>query len=153
MHALVSSSSAGTLAVFRGCARRRLSCLASWTGRRERLAVIGRVWRAQVDLSLKKIDVITLFVEDLDRSKAFYERVFGLPVVYEDEDSAVFRFENIDINLLTLSAAYELIDPGTVASREAGSRLQFTIAVDDVDAACAEPPGGDGPWDAFVARC
>ena len=91
-----------------------------------------------MDLSLKKIDVITLFVEDLDRSKALYERVFGLPVVYEDEDSAVFRFENIDINLLTLWAAHELIDPGTVASREAGSRLQFTIAVDDVDAACAE---------------
>jgi len=91
-----------------------------------------------MDLSLKKIDVITLFVEELDRSKAFYENVFGLSVIYEDEDSAVFRFENIDINLLRLSAARELIDPGQVASREAGSRLQFTIAVDDVDAACAE---------------
>ena len=41
----------------------------------------------------RKVDVITLVVEELDRSKAFYENLFGLSVVYEDEDSAVFRFE------------------------------------------------------------
>ncbi len=41
----------------------------------------------------RKVDVITLVVEELDRSKAFYENLFGLSVVYEGEDSAVFRFE------------------------------------------------------------
>lgn len=36
------------------------------------------------------------------------------------------------------SAARDLIEPGAVASREAGSRFQLTIWVDDTDAACAE---------------
>ena len=35
---------------------------------------------------------ITLFVEDLQAAKQFYLRVFGLPVVFEDDDSAVFKF-------------------------------------------------------------
>ena len=88
--------------------------------------------------SAKSIDAITLFVEDLEQSKQFYLNVFGLSVFFEDENSAVFRFENTLINLLKIPAARELIEPGLVASPEAGSRFQFTIPVDDVDAACAE---------------
>ncbi|MEO5885674.1 MAG: VOC family protein [Candidatus Limnocylindrales bacterium] len=86
----------------------------------------------------KGIGAITLFVEDLDVAKRFYREVFGLPVVFEDDDSAVFDFGNTKINLLKTGAARELIDPAEVASREAGSRLQFTIEVDDVDATCVE---------------
>ena len=84
------------------------------------------------------ISAITAFVEDLDDAKRFYGEVFGLPVVYEDADSAVFNFGNTIINLLKTSAAHSLIEPATVASRDAGARLQFTIEVDDVDAMCAE---------------
>jgi lactoylglutathione lyase len=87
---------------------------------------------------MKSVDVITLFVEDLDRAKAFYRDVFGLPVAFEDENSAFFRFHNVGVNLLATSAAPELIEPAAVASREAGSRLVLTIGVDDVDAVCAE---------------
>ena len=84
------------------------------------------------------IDAITLFVEDLEGTKRFYREVFGLSVAYEDDDSAVFDFGNTIINLLVTTAARELIEPAVVASREAGSRLQLTIKVDDVDAVCAE---------------
>ena len=84
------------------------------------------------------IGAITLFTEDLERSKAFYQETFGLPVVFEDEDSAVFNFDDTLINLLKVSAAPELIAPGTVAGPRAGSRFQLTIGVDDVDAVCAE---------------
>ena len=87
------------------------------------------------------IGAITLFTEDLERSKLFYADVFGLPVAFEDENSAVFKFENTIINVLKISAARGLIEPGTVASREAGSRFVFTIGVDDVDAVCAEIAG------------
>ena len=86
----------------------------------------------------KGISAITLFVEDLAASKAFYQRVFGLRLHYEDDASAVFNFGNTLINLLKVDEAHELIAPGTVASPDAGSRLQFTIEVDDVDAMCAE---------------
>ena len=86
----------------------------------------------------RDIRAVTLFVEDLPTTKGFYEAVFGLPLVFEDDTSAVFRFENILINLLSLSEAPELIQPAAVASADAGVRMQFTITVDDVDATCAE---------------
>jgi lactoylglutathione lyase len=91
-----------------------------------------------VNASLKSVGAITLFVEDPRRSQSFYEEVFDLPVIWEDEDSAVFRFENTIVNLLKVQAARELIEPASVAGREAGSRFQLTIWVDDADAASAE---------------
>jgi len=84
------------------------------------------------------ISAITLFVEDLDATKRFYTEVFGLPIHYEDADSAAFNFGNTLINLLKTTAAGELIEPAPIARREAGSRVVFTITVDDVDALCAE---------------
>jgi len=84
------------------------------------------------------IFAITLFVEDLQTAKEFYLRVFGLPVDYEDNNSAVFKFGNTLINLLKITEADELIKPAQVANREVGSRFVFTIQVDDVDAMCTE---------------
>jgi catechol 2,3-dioxygenase-like lactoylglutathione lyase family enzyme len=84
------------------------------------------------------IFAITLFVEDLQAAKQFYQKVFGLPVEYVDDNSTVFKFGNTLINLLETTAARELIEPATIARREAGSRVVFTIMVDDVDALCAE---------------
>ncbi|HKG25743.1 MAG TPA: VOC family protein [Thermomicrobiales bacterium] len=84
------------------------------------------------------IGAITLFVEDLASAKRFYQDVFGLPVTFEDDNSAVFDFGNTIINLLATTAAPELIAPATVAPPEAGARVQLTIRVDDVDAICAE---------------
>ena len=86
---------------------------------------------------LNSVGAITLFVEDLERAKSFYETAFELPVVYEDENSAVFGFENMVVNLLLTPAAHGLIEPAVVADREAGSRFQLTIWVDDANAVCA----------------
>ncbi|MFC9673698.1 VOC family protein [Streptomyces sp. NPDC056949] len=84
------------------------------------------------------ISAITLFVEDLDATKRFYREVFGLPVAFENDNSAVFEFGNTIINLLKTTAAPELIEPARVAQADAGSRLQLTLPVDDVDAMCKE---------------
>jgi len=86
----------------------------------------------------KGIHAITLFVEDLAAAKTFYSEVFGLPVVFETEDSAVFRFGATLVNLLMMSQAPGLVDPAKVAAKDAGVRFQFTIEVADVDAMCAE---------------
>jgi catechol 2,3-dioxygenase-like lactoylglutathione lyase family enzyme len=88
--------------------------------------------------SLQSVGAITLFVEDLQPTRSFYEEVFGAPVIHEDENSAAFKFENMTVNLLRIPAAHGLIDPGTVAAREAGSRFQLSIWVEDADAVCAE---------------
>jgi catechol 2,3-dioxygenase-like lactoylglutathione lyase family enzyme len=84
------------------------------------------------------IGAITLFADDLESAKAFYQQVFGLPVMFADDNSAVFDFGNTVVNLLSSSAAPDLIEPAPVAERAAGTRLQLTLEVDDVDAMCAE---------------
>jgi len=86
----------------------------------------------------KGISAITLFVEDLDAARQFYLKAFGLPVFYEDNNSAVFKFGDTLINLLKISEAGELIGPAKVANRDDGHRFVFTITVEDVDAMCAE---------------
>jgi catechol 2,3-dioxygenase-like lactoylglutathione lyase family enzyme len=105
--------------------------------------------------ALKSVGAITLFVEDPQRAKSFYERAFGLSSVYEDENSAVFELENTLVNLLDVAQAPELIEPAPVASRDAGSSFQLTVWVDDADATCAELTGRgvsllngpiDRPW-------
>jgi catechol 2,3-dioxygenase-like lactoylglutathione lyase family enzyme len=83
------------------------------------------------------ITALTLFVEDLDEARRFYGEVFGLPVLFEDDDSAVFKVGDTLVNLLKTTAAAELVEPARVGPADAGVRMQFTIRVDDVDAVCA----------------
>jgi catechol 2,3-dioxygenase-like lactoylglutathione lyase family enzyme len=90
---------------------------------------------------LKGVDVISLFVADVPFSKAFYQQVFDMSVVYEDEDSVVFGFGNLLVNLLAITAAEEVVAPAAIGSREVGSRFMFTIRVPDADAVCAELVG------------
>jgi lactoylglutathione lyase len=85
-----------------------------------------------------KIMAATLFTEDLERSKEFYAGVFGLPVHWEDADSAVFLFGDTMVNLLRASNARELIAPAPAGGPQTGARMQFTIWADDVDAVCDE---------------
>lgn len=92
---------------------------------------------AQLAAWPKGISAITLFVEDLEAAREFYQTVFGLPVFYAGDTSTVFKIGDTLINLLTITSAPELIEPATVAGRNAGHRFVFTITVDDVDAMCA----------------
>jgi lactoylglutathione lyase len=80
------------------------------------------------------IAAVTLFVEDVAAAKRFYSDVFQLPVHFEDDNSAVFKFGDTLINLLRASEAPALVAPATVAASDAGVRFQFTLGVDDVDA-------------------
>ena len=89
-----------------------------------------------MDAAFSGLGALTLFVEDLDSSTAFYRDVLGLQAVYQDEDSTVFDFGNTAINLLQASAAPELIDPAPVAPPDAGARMQLTAWVEDMDTVC-----------------
>ncbi|MBS4194169.1 VOC family protein [Lederbergia citri] len=89
-------------------------------------------------LGTMNVDVITLFVEDFQKVKAFYQEIFGFQAVYEDEVSSVFNFGNVSVNLLDISESHGLMKPGTIATRESGFRFLLTIQVDDVDAVCDE---------------
>ncbi|MHA4867288.1 VOC family protein [Duganella sp. PWIR1] len=89
-------------------------------------------------MKLEHINAISLFVEDLPAAKAFYVDVFGVQVVYEDANCAVVKFGEVLINLLEVAHAPTIIAPGAVAPPEAGSRFQFSIWVEDVEAVCAQ---------------
>lgn len=88
--------------------------------------------------SLQHISAMSLFVEDLQAAKAFYQAVFGVRVVFEDQNSVAVGFENLILNLLRVDSARELVRPGQVAAADAGSRFQLSIWVPDVDAVCRE---------------
>ncbi|MQS10736.1 VOC family protein [Streptomyces kaniharaensis] len=88
--------------------------------------------------ALNEIEVITLFVEDLAATKAFYLDVFGLTVVYQDGESAVLKMRNLMINLLEVGEAHGLVAPAPVAGPQTGARALLTVNVRDADAVCAE---------------
>ncbi len=90
------------------------------------------------EMTLDRLQTVTLFVEDVDAARQFYLDVFGVPLVFEDDESAVFKFGGTLVNLLQAKAALELVDPAPVGGADAGVRFQLTIEVDDVDATCAE---------------
>lgn len=72
-------------------------------------------WLAQP----RQIGAVTLFVEDLAAATWFYQDVFDLPVHFEDEHAAVFRFGDTLINLLDESQAAGLISPANRFPRPA----------------------------------
>lgn len=98
------------------------------------------------------VGAMTLFVADKDRAKAFYANAFELSPIHEDDDSAVFRLDNLMIVLLNEGEVPGLIGPATLGS---GSRAQYTIWFDDCDATVEELRGRgvellngpqDRPW-------
>jgi catechol 2,3-dioxygenase-like lactoylglutathione lyase family enzyme len=90
-----------------------------------------------MNVSLASVGAITLFVEDLPRAAEFYGRAFAVEPIHEDEQATAFRFDNTVVNLLRAPAAVDLIGPAPVGPAGAGARCQYTIWVEDADAACA----------------
>jgi len=84
----------------------------------------------------KVINAVTLFQEDLAEAKRFYQVAFGLPLVFEDANSAVLKIGDTLVNLLETPAAHELVEPAEVADPSTGVRAVMTVHVDDVDDLC-----------------
>ncbi len=90
-------------------------------------------------MGLSNFEVVTLFVPDIAVARAFYERVFGVEVVYADAVSAVFGFSGTMINLLADREAPTLVAPRPTGG--SGVRMLLTIRVEDVDAECRRLAG------------
>jgi catechol 2,3-dioxygenase-like lactoylglutathione lyase family enzyme len=67
----------------------------------------------------KQIAAINLIVDDVEGAKAFYRDVLGVPLEFEDEDSAAFKFGDQWVFLQT---------------KRTDGVGQFAIIVEDVDA-------------------
>jgi catechol 2,3-dioxygenase-like lactoylglutathione lyase family enzyme len=89
----------------------------------------------------KEIGAITLFVEDLDGSTAFYQDIFDLEPDFSDDTACMFRLVNTLLFLTRSSEAPNMIAPAVAGAPGNGPRHVFAIIVDDVDAVCAEITG------------
>jgi catechol 2,3-dioxygenase-like lactoylglutathione lyase family enzyme len=99
------------------------------------LGHVRHLGKEEETVALDQFEVVTLFVPDIAAAKEFYVRVFEVPVVYEDEVSAVFGFAGTMVNLLARSEAPDLVAPRQIGFE--GTSVLLTIEVDDVDAECA----------------
>ena len=89
--------------------------------------------------SLKSVNVITLFVEDEQRSREFYERVFEVAAMDEGHGTVILPFENLFVRLLRRGEAEnEALGQVPLAEPDAGASFQLAVFVDDVDALCAQ---------------
>jgi catechol 2,3-dioxygenase-like lactoylglutathione lyase family enzyme len=89
--------------------------------------------------SLKSVNAITLFVEDVQRSKGFYESVFDVVGVDEDETTVILPFDNVFLRLLRRDAAeQELLGRVPLAAADSGASFELATFVEDADALCAE---------------
>jgi catechol 2,3-dioxygenase-like lactoylglutathione lyase family enzyme len=89
--------------------------------------------------SPKSVSAITLFVEDLARSREFYERAFEVVPVDEDEGTLIFELDNVFLRLLTRSEAEkEMLGQVSLADPGSGVAFELAIRVNDVDARAAE---------------
>jgi catechol 2,3-dioxygenase-like lactoylglutathione lyase family enzyme len=84
----------------------------------------------------KQIFAVNLIVGDLERSKQFYREVFGLPLLNEEEDFALFRFKDTFV-ALRHDPAHQGPSGEFLGLAQKGAG-QFAIVVEDVDAVAAE---------------
>jgi len=91
-------------------------------------------------LSLKAVSSITLFVENIQRSKEFYERVFAVDVIEEEEEGTVIlKFDNVFMRLLVRSEAEkELLGKVPLADPDSGAGFELATFVENAEAAHAE---------------
>jgi lactoylglutathione lyase len=88
-----------------------------------------------MSIKLKKIDVVVLFVADLDRAKTFYGDTLGMGLKFEDDVSAGFDFDTTMLLLLSIAGAKDLLSDEAVAAHpSAGAHSQLVAFVEDVDA-------------------
>ncbi|KUI57144.1 hypothetical protein VP1G_04419 [Cytospora mali] len=88
---------------------------------------------------LSRISAITLLVEDLPATKRFYEQVFSIEPIHEDENSAAFYFNGGSL-IFTLYISFDARENSILGHgvhvgrmRGVGRRFQLSVAVEDVD--------------------
>jgi lactoylglutathione lyase len=113
-----------------------------------------------VDTAINEVGAIILFVEDLQRSKAFYHDVLGLEVEFEDDDSVLFKIKGLAFIVLQVDRARVQLQGEPTATPSVGATAFLTTFTDDVNALHADLVGRgihffqkptDQPWDVRTA--
>lgn len=91
-----------------------------------------------MDAAFKDVGAVILFVEDLERSKAFYHDVLGLGVDFEDADSVGFKIEGLYFIVLQVARARMQLQGEPTATPRSGATGFLTTFTDEVDAVHAD---------------
>lgn len=91
-----------------------------------------------MEAAIKDVGAIILFVEDLQRSRAFYHGVLGLDVEFEDDDSVGFKIEGLAFIVLKVERARVQLQDEPTATPGGGATGFLTSFTDDVDALHAD---------------
>jgi catechol 2,3-dioxygenase-like lactoylglutathione lyase family enzyme len=91
-----------------------------------------------VAAAIKDVGAIILFVEDLQRSRAFYNGVLGLDVQFEDDESVGFKIESLAFIVLQVDRARVQLQDEPTATPLAGATAFLTAFTEDADALHAD---------------
>jgi catechol 2,3-dioxygenase-like lactoylglutathione lyase family enzyme len=83
-----------------------------------------------------EIEVITLLVDDVAASLAFYQSVFSPETIFEDADGVLLAFGGVVVNLLVAREGPTLVAPRPIGTSQDGPRFMLTVKVADVDRQC-----------------
>jgi lactoylglutathione lyase len=86
-----------------------------------------------MDAAIKDVGAVILFVEDVQRSRAFYHEVIGLAVDFEDADSVGFHLEGVAFIVLQVDRARAQLQDEPTATPRAGATAFLASFTDDVD--------------------
>ncbi|MCQ0986197.1 VOC family protein [Jiella marina] len=88
-----------------------------------------------------------LYVDDMDRAKDFYIRLFGLSPLFEEDRITVFRLEDGTVLILFLRGGtlepVEIPGQGTIPPHDGHGALHFALAI---------PDGAVGQWREHMER-
>ena len=91
-----------------------------------------------MDAAINDVGAIILFVEDLARSKAFYRRMLGLDVEFEDDESVGFKIKGLAFIVLQVDRARVQLQGEPTVTPRAGATAFLTTFTDNVDALHAD---------------
>lgn len=81
---------------------------------------------------IRKVNAVVLFVQDLERAKAFYHETLGLEVVFSDDVSFAFHLEGQDFALVKRSTGMGMLNEEAF-SAQGGCQVMLCVDVEDVD--------------------
>lgn len=87
-----------------------------------------------MDAAITDVGAIILFVEDLQRSKVFYNQVLGLDVEFEDDESVGFKIEGLAFIVLQVDRARVQLQGEPTTTPGSGATAFLTTFTDGVDA-------------------
>jgi lactoylglutathione lyase len=91
-----------------------------------------------VDAAIKGVGAVILFVEDLQRSKAFYHDALGLDVEFEDDDSVGFKIDGLAFIALQVDRARVQLQDEPTTTPRVGATAFLTTFTSDVEAVHAD---------------